>query len=116
MQAPQEVKEIGEEKALILAKGCQPIQADKIRWHRDSELMHRRRSPPLVAPVPLVSAVGTDDSSSTGAVEAADLDTLYERPLSDFCLDLSDVTIPSGEVSQAEAEAAADQLFSAMSR
>jgi type IV secretion system protein VirD4 len=113
---PQEVKEIGEEQALILAKGCPPIQADKIRWHRDPEFIHRRRSPPFVAPVPLVSAVGTEGSSSSGAVEAADLDTVYDRPLSDFCLDLSDVTLPSGEVSQAEAEAAADQLFSAMSR
>ena len=113
---PQEVKEIGEEEALILAKGCPPIQADKIRWHRDPAFMHRRRSPPFVAPVPQVSAVGTEGSSSSDTAEAAALDTVYDRPLSDFCLDLSDVTLPSGEVSQAEAEAAADQLFSAMSR
>jgi type IV secretion system protein VirD4 len=113
---PQEVKEIGEEEALILAKGCKPVQADKIRWHRDPEFMHRRRSPPFIAPVPLVSVAGNEDPSSSGLVEDADLDTLYDRPLSDFCLDLSDVTLPSGEVSQAEAEAAADQLFSAMSR
>ena len=49
-------------------------------------------------------------------IETIDLDTLYERPLSDFCLDLSDVAIPSGEFSQAEAETVADELFSVMTR
>ncbi|HET6912348.1 MAG TPA: type IV secretory system conjugative DNA transfer family protein [Rhodanobacteraceae bacterium] len=113
---PQEVKEIGEEEALILVKGCKPIQADKIRWHRDPALRYRRRPPPRIAPVPLVDSGGIDDTASSRPVEATDLDTLYERPLSDFCLDLSDVAIPSGESSEVEAQTAADQLFSAMTR
>jgi len=113
---PQEVLELGEDEALILAKGCKPIQVDKIRWHGDPALRYRRRPPPTIAPVPLVRPLGVDGASSSCPQEATDLDTLYERPLSDFCLDLSDVAIPSGEFSQAEAETAADQLFSAMTR
>jgi type IV secretion system protein VirD4 len=113
---PQEVKVIGEDEALILAKCCRPIQASKIRWHRDPALRYRRRPPPRITPVPLVSAPHIDDASPSDSGEAEELDTLYERPLSDFCLDLSDVAIPYGESSEAEAENAADQLFSAMTR
>lgn len=113
---PQEVKDIGEDEALILAKGCKPIQADKIRWHRDPAFRYRRRPPPRIAPVPLIDTGSIDETASSRPVEAMDLDTLYERPLSDFCLDLSDVAIPSGESSEVEAQTAADQLFSAMTR
>jgi len=101
---------------LIPAKGCKPIQAVKTRWHGDPALRYRRRPPPKIAPVPLVSPLGVDDASSSRPQEAADLDNIYEGPLSDFCLDLSDVAIPSGESSQAEAETAADPLFSAVTR
>lgn len=110
---PQEVKEIGDEEALILAKGCKPIQADKIRWYRDPAFKNRVRPPPTVAPVPLGQSDGV---ASGGAATPTNLATLYERPLSDFALDLSDITIPSGEISEAEAEALADQLYAAMTR
>lgn len=114
---PQEVKAIGTDETLILAKGCPPIRADKIRWYRDPDFKHRHRRPPTVAPVPRVRAEHVDGTStSSRPPEAADLDTLYDRPLSDFSLDLSDVAIPGGELSQVEAEALADQLYAAMTR
>ena len=110
---PQEVKEIGDDEALILAKGCKPIRAEKIRWHSDEAFKSRVRPSPSVAPVPLVQSTGL---ASADAATPTNLATLSERPLSDFALDLSDITIPSGEISEAEAEALADQLYAAMTR
>ena len=112
----REVLDLGEDEALIPARGCKPIQAVKTCWHGKPALRYRRRPPPKIASVPLVSPLGVDDASSSPPKEPIDLDTLYARPLSDFCLDLSDVAIPSGEFPQAEAETTADELFSVMTR
>ena len=113
---PQEVKAIGEDEALIFAKGCPPIEAEKIRWFRDPVFKHRPQYAPQVLPVPLATHAGIGESPAIYPTEDGELDTLYERSMSDFGLDLSDVVIPSGELSTVEAEAAADQLFSALTR
>lgn len=111
---PQEVKEIGEGEALILAKGCKPIRADKICWYRDPVFKDRPLPPPPLTPVPL--AVYSQPDCSTQVHSSAKGGPDNERVLSDFSLDLSDVHIPSGKISEVEAEALADQLYAAMTR
>ncbi|HJU08340.1 MAG TPA: type IV secretory system conjugative DNA transfer family protein [Rhodanobacteraceae bacterium] len=108
---PQEVKELGDTEALILAKGCKTIRADKICWYRDPAFKDRPLPAPQLAPMPLtVHALEPDHfQSNNGGSE-------NERSLSDFNLDLSDVQIPTGEITEAEAEALADQLYAAMTR
>lgn len=111
---PQEVKEIGDEEALILAKGCKPIRADKICWYRDPAFKDRPLPPPRLAPVPL--AVYPKPDCSSQALSSASGGPDSEHQVSDFNLDLSDVHIPTGEISEVEAEALADQLYAAMTR
>lgn len=115
---PQEVKDIGDDEEILLAKGCKPILAEKIRWYKDKNFKALVCDPPEVQPAPLPTAapVDTPMSSETRPVEMGDLETLYDRPMSDFSLDFSDVVIPSGELSEDEAEALADQLYAAMTR
>lgn len=108
---PQEVKALGEEEALILAKGCQPIRADKICWYRDPAFKDRPLPAPQLTPAPLtLQALEPHYFSSTNGGSE------NERTSSEFNLDLSDVSIPTGEISEAEAEALADQLYAAMTR
>ncbi|WP_271009268.1 type IV secretory system conjugative DNA transfer family protein [Paucibacter sp. B51] len=45
---PQEFKELGSERLVLISEGCKPILAEKIRYHRDPAFVLRLRAPPLV--------------------------------------------------------------------
>lgn len=47
LMLPQEVKEMGSDKALILYEGLRPILARKIRYYADSRFRARLRPPPV---------------------------------------------------------------------
>lgn len=112
---PQEVKDIGEDEAIIFAKGCKPLRVTKIRWYKDPTFKGRVVDPPKLSPAPLPVAAPVEDSDWT-EVDASDVETLYDRPASDFSLDFSDVDIPKGELSDTEAEALADELYASLVR
>lgn len=112
---PQEVKDIGEDEAVIFAKGCKPLRVTKIRWYLDPLFKSRVVDPPKIIPAPLPTFAAVDDSEWT-EVDASDVETLYDRPASDFSLDFSDVDIPKGELSDTEAEALADELYASLVR
>lgn len=112
---PQEVKDIGEDEAIIFAKGCKPLRVTKIRWYLDPTFKGRVIDPPKITPAPLPVIVAIDDAEWTD-VDADDVETLYDRPASDFSLDFSDVEIPKGELSDTEAEALADELYASLVR
>ncbi len=115
---PQEVAQIDKDQELVFAKGCLPIEAEKIRWYLDTTFKNRPLPPPPVpqAPVVVAALVEQFDADDTRLVNADDLETLHNRPLSEFSLDFSDVEIPRGNISETEAEALADQLYFAMTR
>ncbi|WP_164931769.1 type IV secretory system conjugative DNA transfer family protein [Dyella sp. M7H15-1] len=115
---PQEVKDIGDDEEILLAKGCKPIMADKIRWYKDKNFKNLVCDPPVVAPTPLPSAAPIDEPHADGTrpVEVGDLETLYDRPMSDFSLNFSDVDIPSGKLTDDKAKALADRLYATITR
>jgi type IV secretion system protein VirD4 len=115
---PQEVAQIGKDDEIVFAKGCLPIQANKIRWYLDETFKGRVVDPPAITPAPMAFAAPVEsfDEDDTRAVNAGDVETLHNRPLSDFSLDFSDIEVPRGDISEAEAEALADQLYAAMVR
>ena len=45
---PQEFKEIGSERLVIILENCKPILGEKIRYHRDKVFANRLRRPPQV--------------------------------------------------------------------
>ena len=45
---PQEFKELGSERLVVIVENCKPILAEKIRYHRDSVFRARLRRPPAV--------------------------------------------------------------------
>lgn len=45
---PQEFKEIGPERLVVIAENCKPILGEKIRYHRDKAFKARLRPPPDV--------------------------------------------------------------------
>jgi type IV secretion system protein VirD4 len=48
---PQEFKELGSERLVVIAENCKPILAEKIRYYRDKVFKARLRAPPVVAPM-----------------------------------------------------------------
>jgi type IV secretion system protein VirD4 len=52
---PQEVKEIGDNKEIIIYEGIRPIMAEKIVYYKDKHFKKRLLSPPKIKPVQLVS-------------------------------------------------------------
>ena len=116
LMLPQEVKEIGDDEVLLFVKGCRPIRAEKIRWYRDRDLRGRVRPPPAVPVAPPAVSPPNEAPHTTRPVESGDIESLANRPLSDFSLDFSGVEVPHGELSQAEAEALADRVYQSLVR
>ena len=68
---PQEVKEIGNDDALIFYEGVRPIRCKKIRYYADRRFRTRLRPPPRHAtPVPRQSTPDTPHTSVTAAAPA----------------------------------------------
>lgn len=113
---PQEVKDIGEDEEILFAKGCKPLLVEKIRWYKDPTFKDRVCAPPEVPPAPMAEIAKVEEEAEWQEVDAGDVETLYDRPASDFSLDFSNVEIPKGELSDAEAEALADELYASLVR
>ena len=45
---PQEFKELGAERLVVICENCKPILAEKIRYHREREFRERLRKAPVV--------------------------------------------------------------------
>jgi type IV secretion system protein VirD4 len=113
LMLPQELKDLGKDEEIIFVKGCKPIKCGKIRWHNDPRFKARVMPAPAVpvAPLATAGAIEVVVVKETRPVELSDVESLHERPLEDFSLDFSDVKVPASDISEAEAEALADELY-----
>jgi type IV secretion system protein VirD4 len=48
---PQEFKELGVERLVVIFENCKPILGEKIRYHREKVFTSRLRPPPVVPPM-----------------------------------------------------------------
>ena len=48
---PQEFKELGSERLVVICEHCKPVLGEKIRYHRDPVFRERLRPPPAVPPM-----------------------------------------------------------------
>src|SRR5580700_1924570 len=131
---PQEVKELGQEEAIVFYEGCRPIRCRKIRYFTDRRFRKRLLPAPEVAlpPQPGMPAIAEPsqaaspaivmaDSAGTAAPPAAarevkrdsvgvreatiqDVERIESLTLQDFDTDFSKVQIPDKEGPLSEGE------------
>ena len=129
---PQEVKEIGIDRAIIFYEGLRPILGHKIRYFEDKRFKARLAPPPGLPPIDIaavprgererfvneneVSSIGLDSilEVSVRPVEAADVARLDELDLEDFSVNFDDVVIPQGRaLADHEMQSAVDRFLEA---
>jgi type IV secretion system protein VirD4 len=106
---PQEVKELGQEHAIIFYEGLRPIRCRKLRYFEDARFRARLMPPPEIparsfaappAPDPphLKAAPAPDSGSAdTRAATIEDIERIEELKLEDFATDFSEVKLPDAE-------------------
>jgi type IV secretion system protein VirD4 len=134
---PQEVKDLGNEEAIIFYEGLKPIRCRKIRYYRDRRFTARLRPAAAVAPGPLEIradgppdeiAVATDVSTESSRRDAEppvireatleDIERLDSIKLEEFAADFSSIEIPEkaeGErLTSAELHTAVDSFLESL--
>ena len=48
---PQEFKELGSERLVVIAENCKPILGEKIRYHQEAVFKARLQAPPRIPPM-----------------------------------------------------------------
>ncbi|MBM0108874.1 type IV secretory system conjugative DNA transfer family protein [Steroidobacter sp. S1-65] len=133
LMLPQEVCEMGPEKALIFMEGIRPILARKIRYYEVPWLAQRVMPPPEVPAIepilPAAVPAGKPNADTAASAAAAgelrarranleDIERIDELTLEDFDVDLSSVVFPETEpgerVSDQDLELAAESFLAAL--
>lgn len=140
---PQEVKELGADKAIVFYEGLRPIQCQKIQYFKDPLFRARllpapvvpKREIPLPQPEPPRKAPDPNEQA-TEAVSAGashskeepqetivereatveDIDRIDSMTLEDFAVDFSPVEIPEGPMTQWDTQRAADSFLATLRR
>jgi type IV secretion system protein VirD4 len=115
LMLPQEIKEIGQWKEIVILEGSKPIFCDKVKYFDDPVFMTRL----LPAPeIPLLD-MELHKAICENRIRAANEDDIKENgtfDLSKIALDISKIELPEGdsEVSQAELQASIESFFGAL--
>ena len=107
---PQEFKELGTERLVVIFENCKPILGEKIRYHRDKVFKARLRPPPAVPEMNMDLHFArvqqrwryADDELPAG--EAFDIEQLAQ--------DFSDLPVPESTSTEADIKACVDSFFS----
>jgi type IV secretion system protein VirD4 len=112
---PQEVKELGRDRELLLFEGLRPVLAHKNRYYEDARLKKRllpppTRAAPARAPADAGPEIAVNDSTDalsvsvdgftetpvvrTRAATAHDIEHIDELTLEDFAIDTSEIVVP----------------------
>ena len=131
---PQEVKEIGVNREIIVAENMRPILCKKLCYYRVPSFLERLRAAPIVPRVPPVdpprpprnrpsdsnssegdSGSRTQEPQRTRAADVQDIERIDQLTLEDFAVDFDKVALPEkaeGErLSSEELQAAVDSFL-----
>lgn len=133
---PQEVKQIGRSKEIILLEDCPPILCSKITWYKDKTFNARgngRDGVKYPSPdVPLIDPANRPkgeisfmsnkvENAGEGekevverAVTVADVENIDSLNLDDFSCDFSKVEIPKGDISDEAMDDLVSQFFTGL--
>jgi type IV secretion system protein VirD4 len=105
---PQEVKELGDDKEIIIYEGIRPILADKIIYYQDKNFKSRLLPPPKVKKLNPLSEHPTASSHETTPQDGKenivyrpmnhnDIENIDNLPLADFSVDLDSIIPPTAQ-------------------
>lgn len=98
---PQEVKELGDDKEIIIYEGIRPVLADKIIYYQDKNFINRVLSPPTVKPItpnrklPLM-ATDEPETISYRQMDLDDIANIENIPLASFSIDAGSIIPQAG--------------------
>jgi type IV secretion system protein VirD4 len=115
---PQEVKEIGDHKEIIIYEGIRPIMAEKIIYYKDKHFKKRLLSPPKIKRLQLISneiaAVHqqeTQDKPRYRRMTKEELENINSLSLTDFLIDTDNIIKPTKPMTFAEIKAAVQRYL-----
>lgn len=115
---PQEVKEIGDHKEIIIYEGIRPIMAEKIIYYKDKHFKKRLLSPPTIKRLQLISneitAVHKQETQAKPlyrSMTIAEIENMDSLSLSDFSIDLDNIIKPTTQPMTFEEIKAAVQRY-----
>ena len=99
---PQEFKELGSERLVVILENCKPILAEKIRYHREPAFLERLKPPPVVHPMNM----DLHFARSQQRWRYAEDELPNDKPLhvDELAHDFSTVPVPDKECSAASAQ------------
>ena len=115
---PQEVKEIGDHKEIIIYEGIRPIMAEKIIYYKDKHFKKRLLSPPKIKRLQLVSneivAVHQQETQNEPhyrSMTTEEIENMDSLSLTDFSIDPDSIIKPTTQPMTFEEIKAAVQRY-----
>jgi type IV secretion system protein VirD4 len=106
---PQEFKELGSERLVVIFENCKPILAEKIRYHRDEVFKTRLLPPPKVPQIDMDLHFARVQQRWRYAEDEIPADKGFD--INRLAQDFSDLVLPGESASAADISACVDDFF-----
>ncbi|MCV2366979.1 type IV secretory system conjugative DNA transfer family protein [Roseateles oligotrophus] len=106
---PQEFKELGSERLVVIFENCKPILAEKIRYHRDELFKTRLLPPPKVPQIDMDLHFARVQQRWSYAEDEVPADKGFD--INRLAQDFSDLMLPGESASAADITACVDDFF-----
>jgi len=108
---PQEFKELGADRLVVVMENCKPILGEKIRYHREKVFIERLMPPPVVPAMDMNLHFARVQQRWTAAPDEIAVDQTLR--LEQLAMDVSDLPDFAGAATAVDVKAAIDQFFDA---
>lgn len=106
---PQEFKELGAERLVVIFENCKPILGEKIRYHRDKVFKARLRPPPVVPQIDMDLHFAKVQQRWRYADDELPAGATFD--VAQLAQDFSDLPVPSASATEADITACVDGFF-----
>jgi type IV secretion system protein VirD4 len=106
---PQEFKELGAERLVVIFENCEPILGEKIRYHRDKVFKARMRPPPVVPQIDMDLHFAKVQQRWRYADDELPAGATFD--IAQLAQDFSDLPVPSASATEADITACVDGFF-----
>ena len=106
---PQEFKELGAERLVVIFENCKPILGEKIRYHRDKVFKARLRPPPVVPQIDMDLHFAKVQQRWRYADDELPVGATFD--IAQLAQDFSDLPVPGALATEADITACVDGFF-----
>ena len=106
---PQEFKELGAERLVVIFENCKPILGEKIRYHRDKVFKARLRPPPVVPQIDMDLHFAKVHQRWRYADDELPVGATFD--IAQLAQDFSDLPMPGASATEADITACVDGFF-----